>query len=465
MLVQDYHLGLRRAAPAPSERPDLRIGALQPHPVRRARPAAGAARPAPRRAARGHGRAPRLRVPHPPLGRRVRGLLRRRRASAARRRRSCPRSRPTPTTSRRRAGSAARAADALADARRRARRPAADRPGRPHRAVEEPRCAASTPSTTCSTSTPSGAARRVRGVRLPVTRGPARATLAYRQEVEAVVARDQRAMGHRGLDADPLDDSDDFPRSVAALRRSDVLLVNPIRDGLNLVAKEGAAGQRARRRARCSAPRPARGTSWRGAASAGAPLRHRRHRRRAAPGADPRRRRPSGPSARRAARSPRGPGPPRTGWPTRSRLSTGGPAREATRRARRLLRRSRTTCPRNGRPIRSGSEPGPRAGSTAPLGPSTTTSARSMSSAGVSGRATATRTVWTPACASWSSPSNAGRSPISSPRKQTAGSPSASSMHRALVHLDRRVQLDRQLRRADARPVGLASHAAHRRTA
>ena len=36
------------------------------------------------------------------------------------------------------------------------------------------------------------------------------------------------------------DDTDDFPRSVAALRRYDVLLVNPIRDGLNLVAKEGA---------------------------------------------------------------------------------------------------------------------------------------------------------------------------------------------------------------------------------
>ena len=33
---------------------------------------------------------------------------------------------------------------------------------------------------------------------------------------------------------------DDFPRSVALLRRADVLLVNPIRDGLNLVASEGA---------------------------------------------------------------------------------------------------------------------------------------------------------------------------------------------------------------------------------
>jgi len=33
---------------------------------------------------------------------------------------------------------------------------------------------------------------------------------------------------------------DDHPRSIALLRRADVLLVNPIRDGLNLVASEGA---------------------------------------------------------------------------------------------------------------------------------------------------------------------------------------------------------------------------------
>jgi trehalose 6-phosphate synthase len=32
---------------------------------------------------------------------------------------------------------------------------------------------------------------------------------------------------------------DDFPRSVAGYLRYDALLVNPIKDGLNLVAKEG----------------------------------------------------------------------------------------------------------------------------------------------------------------------------------------------------------------------------------
>ena len=39
--------------------------------------------------------------------------------------------------------------------------------------------------------------------------------------------------------------ADDFPRSVAAYKQYDVLLVNAVSDGLNLVAKEGAARQRA----------------------------------------------------------------------------------------------------------------------------------------------------------------------------------------------------------------------------
>ena len=33
--------------------------------------------------------------------------------------------------------------------------------------------------------------------------------------------------------------NDDYPRSLAAYRLADVLVVNPIRDGMNLVAKEG----------------------------------------------------------------------------------------------------------------------------------------------------------------------------------------------------------------------------------
>ena len=38
-----------------------------------------------------------------------------------------------------------------------------------------------------------------------------------------------------------LDLEDDFPATVAALRRYQLLVVNPIRDGLNLVAMEGPA--------------------------------------------------------------------------------------------------------------------------------------------------------------------------------------------------------------------------------
>jgi trehalose 6-phosphate synthase len=64
--------------------------------------------------------------------------------------------------------------------------------------------------------------------------------LAYRQEVESLVQHLNARWATPTWTPVLLDTSDDFPRSVAALRRSDLLLVNPIRDGLNLVAKEGA---------------------------------------------------------------------------------------------------------------------------------------------------------------------------------------------------------------------------------
>ncbi|MGO8872623.1 MAG: trehalose-6-phosphate synthase, partial [Acidimicrobiales bacterium] len=43
----------------------------------------------------------------------------------------------------------------------------------------------------------------------------------------------------RGCTPIVLEVDDDYLRSLAALSRYDVLLVNPVRDGLNLVAKEG----------------------------------------------------------------------------------------------------------------------------------------------------------------------------------------------------------------------------------
>ena len=63
--------------------------------------------------------------------------------------------------------------------------------------------------------------------------------VAYRREAEGMAADINRRWGTDDWTPVIYDDSDDFPRSVAALRRFDVLLVNPIRDGLNLVAAEG----------------------------------------------------------------------------------------------------------------------------------------------------------------------------------------------------------------------------------
>jgi len=63
--------------------------------------------------------------------------------------------------------------------------------------------------------------------------------IAYRQEVEGLIERINEEWGTDDWTPILYDPQDDFPRSIAALRRSDVLLVNPVRDGLNLVAKEG----------------------------------------------------------------------------------------------------------------------------------------------------------------------------------------------------------------------------------
>jgi trehalose 6-phosphate synthase len=64
--------------------------------------------------------------------------------------------------------------------------------------------------------------------------------LAYRQEVESVARVVNDRWGTPGWTPIVLDTSDNFARSIASLTRYDVLLVNPVRDGLNLVAKEGA---------------------------------------------------------------------------------------------------------------------------------------------------------------------------------------------------------------------------------
>jgi len=63
----------------------------------------------------------------------------------------------------------------------------------------------------------------------------------YREYTEAVreaAARITEEFGTPGWNPLILQVNDDFPRSLAAYRMADVLLVNPIRDGMNLVAKE-----------------------------------------------------------------------------------------------------------------------------------------------------------------------------------------------------------------------------------
>ncbi len=65
--------------------------------------------------------------------------------------------------------------------------------------------------------------------------------LAYGADVEHTAARVNHALGDEAAGWTPivLSVKDDWARSLAALTISDVLLVNPVRDGLNLVAKEG----------------------------------------------------------------------------------------------------------------------------------------------------------------------------------------------------------------------------------
>jgi trehalose 6-phosphate synthase len=62
---------------------------------------------------------------------------------------------------------------------------------------------------------------------------------AYGQEVEQAAARVNERWGRRDWEPVVMDLRDDFPRSVAGYARYDALLVNPLKDGLNLVAKEG----------------------------------------------------------------------------------------------------------------------------------------------------------------------------------------------------------------------------------
>jgi trehalose 6-phosphate synthase len=72
---------------------------------------------------------------------------------------------------------------------------------------------------------------------------PSRHDLPEYREYTAAVQRTAREIneefGRPGWQPVRLEVSDDYPRSLAALSLADVLVVNPVRDGMNLVAKEG----------------------------------------------------------------------------------------------------------------------------------------------------------------------------------------------------------------------------------
>ena len=142
-----------------------------------------------------------------------------------------------------------------------ARRPPGDRAGRPHRAVEEHRARAATPMPSCCAGTRSG------GAGSPTWRRPTRAGTTCR----STASTPRRCSGSRDEIEDEfgtedwrpivLDVTDDYARSLALYRVGDVLLVNPIRDGMNLVAKEMPLRLGARLRGRALGARPARPTS------------------------------------------------------------------------------------------------------------------------------------------------------------------------------------------------------------
>ncbi|MET0421274.1 MAG: trehalose-6-phosphate synthase [Acidimicrobiia bacterium] len=63
--------------------------------------------------------------------------------------------------------------------------------------------------------------------------------IAYRKEVEEAATRVNERWATPSWTPLVVDTRDDYEQTVAGFRRYDVMLVNPVKDGLNLVAKEG----------------------------------------------------------------------------------------------------------------------------------------------------------------------------------------------------------------------------------
>src|SRR5215212_6103835 len=63
--------------------------------------------------------------------------------------------------------------------------------------------------------------------------------LAYEQEVDQAAARVNERWGTPEWQPVVVDTRDDYEQTIAGFTRYDALFVNPVKDGLNLVAKEG----------------------------------------------------------------------------------------------------------------------------------------------------------------------------------------------------------------------------------
>ena len=165
---------------------------------------------------------------------------------ARRRRRDAARPRPARTTSRP-AHRAARASSAT---------------GRRSCASTAPSCrrtsaAGCWPTASCCGAIPSGAARSCTSRRAYPSRHDLPDYREYTAQVQRLAAEIENEFGTDDWRPMCSHVTDDYARSLALYRVGDVLLCNPVRDGMNLVAKEVPAAVRATAAPSCCRPRPA----------------------------------------------------------------------------------------------------------------------------------------------------------------------------------------------------------------
>ena len=257
VLVQDYHLALVPGHAARAAAPTCGSGTSRTRRGLRRTTSGCCPTTSPSRCCAGMLGADRAGVPDPALGGRVRGLLRTRARRPYRwdeTTRAESRSGRTTRIGVHGLGAdadflrerAARGRMSTSGWRRCASRSAAtrtgsragDRPGRPDRAVQEHRARPARVPAAARRTAPSGASGSCMSPS-PTRRGRTwRSTATTRPRSSASPRRSTPTYGTAGWTPVVLHVKDDFARSLAAYRLADVALVNPIRDGMNLVAKE-----------------------------------------------------------------------------------------------------------------------------------------------------------------------------------------------------------------------------------